>query len=368
MNTHRFVTAATLSLTALICSPSTAGMIVEVRDPRQLQQQQQIIFPQAEVKVVAFEFESAGTDERGKQQAKALHDQFLAKIQDVQGGAIVTYVAKPGEKIESYRVTAEQAARQQKAQIAVWGRVLVDAKGTMLTNMRVMLIDRPPGISAEYSNTSQLASRAPVSTRGIIDAPVSQARIDFITIAGDISPLATFLSGLVRYYKGSARDGAVATGWLSGSIVDFQNYLAAVNEKTDVSAAAQAHLYLARAQVRLATIDKANSAVLLGKAKEHADKAAQLNAYSSEAPTVQAVIAAKMNAPVAVMHSYLSKAIAASPLDSTARVNAAVLDSAQGKIPDAVKQLNNAGVMYEVNGKAIPSSVTQLKEAISKQR
>jgi roadblock/LC7 domain-containing protein len=368
MKTHRFVTVVAISLTAFVCSPSTAGMIVEVRDPRQLQQQQEIIFPQAEVKIVAFEFESVGADERGKQQAKALHDQFLAKIQDVQGGAIVTYVAKPGEKIQGYRVTVEQVARQQNAQIAVWGRVFVDAKGTVLTNMRVSLIERPPGISAEYLNTAQPASGAPVSTRGVIDAPVYQTRIDFITVAGDISPLATFLSGLVRYYKGSARDGAVATRWLGGSIVDFQNYLAAVNERADVSAAAQAHLYLARAQVRLAAIDKANGAKLLGEAKEHADKAALLNAYNSEAPTVQAVIAAKMNAPVAVMQAYLSKAIAAAPVDSTARVNAAVLDSAQGKYSDATKQLDNVGVMYEVGGYAIPSSVTQLKESIAKRR
>ncbi len=368
MNTHRLVAVAAFVLTAFTCRPATAGMIIEVQDPRQLQQQQQVVFPQAEVKVVAFEFESASTDERGKQQAKALHDEFLAKIQDVQGGAIVTYVARPGERIENYRVTAEQAARQQKAQMAVWGRVYVDATGAVRTNMRITLIERPPGISAEYSGIAERASRAPVSTRGVIDAPVTQTRINFMTVAGDIAPLATFLSGLVRYYKGSARDGAVATRWLNGSIVDFRKYLAAVDEKADMSAAAQAHLYLARSQVRLAAIDKANSARLLGKARDDADQAAQLNAYDSEAPTAQAVIAAKLNAPAAVTQSYLSKAIAAAPLDSTARVNAAVLDSAQGRFPDAVKQLNNAGAAYEANGKAVPASVKQLKEAISNQR
>jgi len=210
MNTHRLRGLTAFAFAASAWLPCSAGMIVEVQDPRQLAQQQQVIFAQAEVKVVAFEFESATGDERGKQMAKALHDAFLAKIQDVQGGAIVTYVAKPGEKLENYRVTAEQAARQQKAQIAVWGRVLGDAKGTVRTNMRVTLIERPPGISAEYASTAQRESRAPVSTRGVIDAPVTQTRINFTTVAGDISPLVNFLSGLVRYYKGSARDGAVA--------------------------------------------------------------------------------------------------------------------------------------------------------------
>jgi hypothetical protein len=365
MNTRRF-TKTVLAVAALTCLTSEAGEIVEVRDPRQLGQQQQIIFPLAEVKVVAFEFESQDADARGKQQAKALHDSFLANIRDVQGGAIVTYVATQGEKIDNYRVTAEQAARQQKAQIAVWGRVFVDAKGALLTNMRVMLIEPPPGISTEYSSMSMLATGAPIKTVGVIDAPVSQTRIDFTTVAGDISPLAIFLSGLVRYYKGSVRDGATATRWLNTSIVDFQTYLASVDVKADSSAAAQAHLYSARAQVRLAAIDIANSGKLLAQAMGHADQAAQLNAYSAEAPTVQAVIAAKLKAPVATTHSYLSKAIRAAPLDSTARVNAAVLESAQGRLPNAAKQLNNASLMYELNEEKVPSAVTELKREVSR--
>ena len=355
-----------LALLALCGLPARAGMIVEVRDPRQIQQQQEVIFPHAEVKIVAFEFESVDNVDRGRQQAKALHDQFLARIQDVEGAAIVTFVARPGDTVQGWRVTVEQTARQQKAQIAVWGRVYVDPKGVVLTNVRATLIEPPPGISAEYAATSQLPSGAPVSTRGVIDAPVTQARLDFTTVEGDVSPQATFLSGLVRYYKGSVRDGSVATRWLSSSVRDFETYLKSVNPKSDPSAAAQAHLYIARAQVRLAAADRTGGAGWLQQARTHADQAALLNAYSAEAPTAQAVIAAKLDAPVKVMSEYLSKAIAAAPVDSTARVNAAVLNSARGNFVDATKQLQNASVMYQASGKAVPKSVTDLKESIPK--
>lgn len=366
MSAARAFAALALTLAALWTWPSHAGMIVEVRDPRQIQQQQEVIFPHAEVKIVAFEFESVDKGERGRQQAKALHDQFLARIHDVEGGAIVTFVAKPGDTLQGWRATAEQTARQQRAQIAVWGRVFVDAKGAVLTNVRATLIEPPPGISAEYAANSQLPSGAPVNTRGVIDAPITQTRLDFTTVEGDVLPLATFLSGLVRYYKGSARDGAVAARWLNSSVRDFEAYLTSMSEKADPSAAAQAHLYIARAQVRLALVDRARSAALLKDAQAHAERAAELNAYSAEAPTVQAVVAAKQNAPLAEFGKYLSRAIVAAPVDSTARVNAAILNSARGNFPDASKQLHNASVMYQASGKAVPQSVTDLKEAIAK--
>jgi hypothetical protein len=53
-------------------------------------------------------------------------------------------------------------------------------------------------------------------------------------------------------------------------------------------------------------------------------------------------------------------------VDSTARVNAAVLNSARGNFPDASKQLQNASVMYQASGKAVPQSVTDLKAALPK--
>lgn len=345
-----------------------AGMIVEVRDPRQLQQQQQIIFPQAEVKVVALEFEASAGDERGKQQAKALHDRFLKQIHDVQGAAIVTYVAPSGERIQDFRATVEQVARNQQAQIAVWGRVYVDAKGSVLTNVRLMLIEPPAGVSSDFVKTSQLSSGAPVNTRGVIDAPVLQTRIDFTTVSGDISPLADFLSGLVRYYKAATRDGATATRWLQSSSADFERYLVSTGNSRDSSTAAQAHLYLARIQVRLAAIDARNATGYLLAAKQHADQAAQLNPYNAEAPTVQAVIAARTGASADTLRSLVGKAIKAAPLDTTNRVNAAMLDSAQGNIPAATRQLNNASVILKTTGKDTPPAVKQLQESISRQR
>ncbi len=234
--------------------------------------------------------------------------------------------------------------------------------------MRLMLIEPPAGISSEFANTSQLSSGAPVSTRGVIDAPVLQTRIDFTTVSGDISPLADFLSGLVRYYKAATRDGAAATRWLQSSSADFEQYLTATRTSNDVSAAAQAHLYLARTQVRLATIDSANAARYLLSAKQHADQAAQLNPYNAEAPTIQAVIAARNGAPPAALRSFVGKAITAAPLNSTNRVNAAMLDSAQGNIPAAMRQLDNASVILKTSGKDTSPAVKQLQESISRQR
>lgn len=87
-----------LFLAALWLNGAQAGIIVEVTDPRYFTQQQQVIFDKAEVKLVTFEVEEIGNDERGKQIAKELHNKFLANISDLHGGAIITYVTPPGRR------------------------------------------------------------------------------------------------------------------------------------------------------------------------------------------------------------------------------------------------------------------------------
>ncbi len=363
----RLWTGAWLALCCL--SVARAGQIVEVQDPRYFESQQKVIFPNAEVKLVTFEFETVGDDQGGKQRAKELHDQFLAKIHDLHGGAIITFVTPPGQKIESYRVQAEQVAKQQHAQMVLWGKILLDRGGTPLISARLLLIEAPPGISANYHGVIDEAAvdthGMPVGVRGVIDAPVTQLRMDFSTVENDVTALAYYLSGLARYYKAAAREGSQALRWLNSSIQDFKAYVERVPESADRGALSQAHLYLARAYVRLADVEQARSAAHLAVARGHAEQSAQLNPFDAGVPTVQAVIAARQGAPLADLRTLLIKAVSLAPADGNARVNLAMLSGAQGKVSEALRQLDNASFVQEAQNKAPLPSVKTLRQQLA---
>jgi len=332
-------------MVAALAAPAWAGIVVEVRDPRYFERQQEVIFPKAEVKLVTFEFEASSGDERGKRKARELHDAFLKKINDLQGGAIITFVTPPRQRIENYRVTATDVAKQQKAQMVLWGRVLIDKAGVPLISARLMLVELPAGISGEYQGQAPVSGSGPVKVTGVVEAPVTQSRIDFSTLEDDVTPLAYFLSGLARYYKAAVRDGSAAARWLNSSVTDFKEYVKRMPETSDAATLSQAHLYLARAFVRLAAVEPARSPQWLAQAAGEADHAARLNPYDASVPTVQAVIAVKQRAPLAEVRARLVKATTLAPTDGGARVNLAMLEAAQGKLDEAQRQLGNAGIV-----------------------
>jgi len=355
-----------LCLIAVWSAAARAGEIVEVRDPRYFERQQTVIFPKAEVKLVTFEFEAQAKDQRGKQRAKELHNEFLAKIHDLHGGAIITFVTPATQRIENLRVQAETVAKQQHAQMVLWGRIFVDADGTSLINARLMLIEPPPGISADYVKTAELAAHAPpVGVRGVIDAPITQLRIDFNTVENDVSTIAYFLSGLARYYKGAMREGREAVRWLNGSVADFQSYLDVVSEKVDRSALSQARLYLARAEVRLADAEPARAAQHIEQARHHAEEAEKLNPFDAGVHTVEAVIAARQGATPAVLRDHLTRAVSLAPTDADARVNLAVLESAEGRVKAAMRQLDGASFVRQSQHLAPLPAVDKLRQQLA---
>jgi hypothetical protein len=337
-----------------------------IKDPRYFASPQKVIFPQAEVKLVTFEFEAVGNDERGKERAKELHKEFLAKIHDLHGGAIITFVTASGQKIENYRVNAEEVAKQQKAQMVLWGRILADSGSEALISARLMLVSAPPGVSAEYNKKVALPTkqREPVEVLGVIAAPITQLRVDFNTVENDVTPLAYFLSGLARYYKGAARKDEEAKRWLRSSINDFKAYVKQVSEKQDAAALGQAYLYLTRAYIRLADGDLKLRASLLNDAKSFADRAAKLNPYDPAVPTVQAVIAVKQQANPSTVRTYLVHAVELAPADANARVNLAVLNSAEGKVGEAIRQLDNADFIQKVQNKTPSPAVQTLRKEL----
>jgi len=357
-------------LLALLASQQTlAGRIVEIRDPRYFKQTQEVIFPWAEVKLVTLEFESVTGDPRAKSRAKELHDQFLASIQGLPGAAVVTYITQPGERIENYRVTATQAARQQHAQMALWGRILTDKQGDALINARLTLVERPPGVSARYGDENRLASQSGgVEVRGVIEAPVITERIDFRTVENNLSPLVHFLSGLARYYKGTITEGAAAKPWLEGSITELKAYANDPRSATDRDALAQAHLYLARACARLADADSGRRASWLGQAAAHVGRAADLNPYTVEVPALRAVIDVRREAPVAQVRSSLVEAVRLDPKDSTSRLNLAVFEGATGKFSNAMRQIDHAQETRKLTDQAVLPEIQELKQQLNRMR
>lgn len=332
-----------LLLNAMLWPTAWAGMRVEISDPRYFEREHEVIFPHAEVKLVAFEFASSEGDERGKLRAKELHDQFLRKIHDLHGGAIITYVTPPGQRIDNYRVQAAKVAKDQQAQMVLWGRIYSGKENTAYINARLELIQPPPGISAELRDwVRPHGETMPFELQGVVNAPVTTQRVDFNAYENDVTPLAYFLSGLARYYKGAVRERADATRWLGGAIDDLRHYIGQVPETLDRASLAQAHLYLARAHVRLALIDTQQKKTNLALAAEHAAEAARLDPYAAEIPTTQAVIAILAGKAVEETQDFLHKAVRLAPTNGDVRMNLAVFETAQGKVKEGIKQLDSA--------------------------
>lgn len=344
-----------------------AGMQVEVSDPRYFEHHHDVIFPSAEIKLVSFEFEAAGGDETGKQRAKELHDQYLARIQGLPGAAVITYGTPPGQRIQNYRVEAEKVAREQHAQMALWGRILVDRSGRSLINARLSLIEPPPGITARYSRTvSEGPAVPPIRIDGLIDDHVSGRRIDFRTVENDVSSLAYFLSGLARYYKGAAAPNPQAAKWLKDSVAEFEEYARRVPETVDATALADAHIYVARACVRLADAEPASRETRLRQAEENAGLAARLDPNDSAVPTVQAVVAARKKAPPEVLRAHLTRAVTLAPGDSNARVNLAVLEGAEGRVDEALRLLDGAAFVHQTDAHQGLPDADALREQLMK--
>ncbi|HEY6000591.1 MAG TPA: hypothetical protein VI078_14995 [bacterium] len=358
-----------LILSVTLAQNCRAGMVVQIQDPRYFQRQQEVIFPWAEVKLVTFEFElvGEGAEASAKQKARELHDRFLARIQNLQGGAIVTYVTPPGQRIENYRVEAEKVGQAQKAQMVLWGRIMLDSEQVPLINPRLMLVSAPPGVSAAYSRAIDRDVET-VSVEGLIDAPVTELRVDFNTMKQDVAPLVSFLAGLARYYKGAAREGSAARPWLEGSVRDFSDYVRQTPEQQDSSALAQANLFIARACIRLAAAETARKQSHLARARSHAAEAARLNPYNPSVAVVQAVVAARENADPALIRTFLAKAVQLAPADADARINLAVFDGARGDVKNAVRQLDEAAFVQKSQGKAISPSVPILRGEFERMR
>lgn len=363
----RYVYRAMILALAGLCSWNIvqAGDIITVKDPRFFEGQQRVIFPHAEVKLVTFEFEAVGDYDRGKQRAKELHKEFLAKIHDLHGGAIITFVTAPGQTIENYRINAQNVAKQQQAQMVLWGRILAENDRAPLINARLMLVTPPPGVSAEYGKVAQLGEeKGPLEVQGVIDAPVTQSRVDFNTIEKDVAPLAYFLSGLARYYKGAVRQAGEAKRWLRSSINDFKAYVEQVPEELDRAALAQAYLYLARAYIRLADGDRRLASSFLHDAQVFAERAAKLNPYDANVPTVQAVISVKQHVNPSTTRAYLIHAVELAPADANARLNLAVMNSAEGKVGEAIRQIDNATFIQKTQNKEPLPAVGEFRKQL----
>lgn len=319
----------------------------------------------AAVKLVSMEFEAVGSDPRAKQRAKDLHKEFLTRIQELRGRTVVSFVHPPGEKVDHFRKLAQGVAKREQAQMVLWGSILVDSDGTFLIRSRMMLNPPPPGVRTEYLKSPQIGAAGGTTVRGMIDAPVTQSRLDFGTMDNEILALVQFVSGVLRYYEATARAGGDAVPWLKGSIADFQSYLEVTSEKMDRSALSQARLYIARAYVRLADAEPAHAAEHLAAGGKEAGKAASLNPYTPDAPTLQAVISARTHVAFDQVEFYLARAARLAPTDANARVNLALVQSAQGKYADALHQLDQAAWVQQLQNQTPPPALLSLRQHLA---
>jgi tetratricopeptide (TPR) repeat protein len=283
-----------------------------------------VIFPVADIKLCLMEFEAPAANPAGHELTLALHDAYSRRIGGLPGAAIVAWVAGPGVSVSNFRVKADEVGGKQKAQLAVWGRVLLDAQGMPLLAPRLSLLVPPPGISASFASNA---------AKGVLDAPVAQGWLDFAPMHGSVEPLAAFLSGLAHYYKGATRSGAERTRWLAQSVAELGDYLRGIPETADRAAAAHAHLFSARALVRLGD---------LAGAAQHAATAARLNPYEPAIPQARAVIALLQGRPGAEVRSHLAEAVRLAPADPSARLDLALLDAAAGNNREALKSIDDA--------------------------
>jgi len=343
-----------VALAVLAAWPLTgrAGMVVKVADPRYFQKPQPVVFPSAEVKLVTLEFDDMAGSQSGKQRARELHDAYLARIQDLPGGAVLTYVTSEGQRISNFRVEATEVAKRQGAVMALWGRVFVDHQGRSRTAARLTIVVPPPGIEARYFEPE---------VQGIIAAPVAPASIDFAPIEGEVSVLAPFVSGMARYYKGATRQGPTAAKWLSQCVSEFGVFVARVPESADAAALAQAHLYMARALVLLADAELGRRKAHLEAAEKQAADAARLNPYDPAIPPVRAVIAQRRASPPAVVRARLAESVRLAPSDSAARLNLAVFDASIGQTGAAMKSLEQAKAVQRILGRPEPMAQRQVE-------
>jgi hypothetical protein len=345
----------------LAAAPAWAGAVVEVRDPRAAERP---VLPAADVKVVIFELTSVRGDERGKERARELHRQLLARIGDLAGGAVVTYVTPAGARLESLKVDLEKVAREQNAQLALSGRVLIDPSGTPLINARLTLITPPRGIEAAYDRKVQMAAGVPpLVTHGMIKGPVRDRVLAFDTLETEVAPLATFVSALARYYKAdrvTARREVIR--WLTSARTEFDRFL--TTQHGDDARAADALLFAARASVRLADADPVHQTAHLADAAGRLERAAKLDSFDPEVPTAAAIVAARRGAQGQEVRSHLVRAATLAPADADARLNLAIVESAQGNIQDAVRQADNARFVHQAQQRAEYPPAQPVKEQL----
>jgi len=362
---RRSLSTAALAVLALWPVAARAGEVIRVTDPRYFQTAHPVVFPGAEIKLVQVQFEGVPGDSNGKQITKQLHDAYLAQIQGLAGGAIVTYVIPDGQQVSSFRVEAEKVATQQIASMALWGRVVTDKSGETLVAARLSLVRTPPGVEARYQVMPSVGhGRAPAEVQGVIAAPVTQARIDFAPIRGDVMALVPFLSGLAYYYKGASREGADALPWLRQSANRLGSYVAQVPEAVDAAAVSQAHLFLARVFLRLARASPATASANLQEAGRHAADAARLNPYDASVPPVRAVVAQLAGGPGPVVRQFLADAVRLAPSDTTAQLNLAMVEAAMGHNDTALKTLNHAKDVARIQGKSESNDHRQVAEQL----
>lgn len=373
---YQFYRIPLLLLITIIMPLARAGLIVEVQDPRYFAQKHEVIFPASEIKLVTTQFESSENDEHARSWTKKLHDRTLAGIHDLHGGAIVTYVLPEGENILNYREESEKIAKEQNAQMVLWGRVLQDKKGTAYIKARLNLITPPPGIDTEYKanpnvyTTQHGGATVPMFVKGVVNAPVTQRYIEFKSYENDITPVAYFLSGLMRYYKGAVRKGTPSIRWLESSIDDFSQFIELTSTNVDNATLAQAQLYTARAYLRLALTDQGDTIKKqnLKQASKYIENAARYNPYDPDIPMTMAVIETLNEKEPAVIHNLITRAVKLAPVNSDAWINLAIMNTAQGRISIAKNNLDTAELILSKTQAQPSDLILKLRKQLEQQR
>ncbi|MCW8945731.1 MAG: hypothetical protein OQL27_13250 [Sedimenticola sp.] len=351
-------------LSALIAPPAWTGMQIEMADPLYFEEQHEVIFPWADAKLITFEFEAVEGIEGGKQRAKELHDTFLRKIQGLPGGAILTFLTPEGQRIENYRITAKQAAQQQKAQMSLWGRMFPDPSGDSLINVRLGLVEPPNGIQTAYESRIEVA-RGEQPIRGHIKDEISQTRIDFLTVKeSNIAALADFLSGLAFYYKGAKDNNNRSKQLLRTAIQRLGDYIEKTSDQVDYSAASAAHVYIARAAYRLSEIEREKRRTHLLNAEKHGNIAIELNPYESDPYTVLAIIRTALSHSTKEINLLLKKAVSLDPGSLTASYNLALVNSGTGQLQDAIQRLEQVEYLQQQDQRSTYKDLDKLQHKL----
>jgi tetratricopeptide (TPR) repeat protein len=352
-------------IAVLLSAPAWSGMQIEIADPLYFERSHEVIFPWADAKLVSFEFESVAGIEGGKKRAKELHDLFLGKIQGLPGGAVLTFLTPEGQRIENYRITAREAAKQQQAQMSVWGRMFPDASGISLINVRLELVEPPNGTQVPFEGRVGLSHGKEQPIRGNIKDEVTQTRIDFLTVEEtNVGALAEFLSGLAFYYKGAKDDNARSKRLLQTSIDHLLKYIEQTRDRVDYSAASAANLYIARAYYHLSRQDSAGRNSYLAKAEQYATDAVELNPYEADPYTALAVIQSARGRSAEQIEGLLAKAVSHAPGSATASYNLALVKSGAGHLKDAIQRLEQVEYLQTQDKLYIYKDVGKLQDTL----